>query len=192
MTTTAPQAENDEQLCRRTEARLGRPVGKGRRIDPWRGKRLPPEILDQMPPQDVALERAVIGWMILHHDQPHRWDGVPAWDFTWPWGRVFVTMRKWVGRASFFYDLLTELRAADVATAADLAEAVFATDEVFSIGVRPALQRLRELRIARERIHLATALLQLAYFGPAAFNETEQRWLRQARTLLNHLQRYGT
>jgi hypothetical protein len=143
--------------------------------------RAPPELLDRMPPNDRALERAVLGNAIVDWWNPETIKDLEAEDFYhWGYGAIFREIRRQRTRKQDqdIGALLIVALKAEV-DGGTLAECIHAAGRQSQWQIR----RLRELRIQRERIEAAVALLWLAW------TPEKSQWLAQAKTLVAKIER---
>jgi hypothetical protein len=134
-----------------------------------------------MPPNDKALEQAVLGNAIVDWWNRETLTELEAEDFyQWGYGMVFREVRRQRTRkqATDTLALVTVALKAEV-DAGTLAECIHAA------GRQPQWQirRLREMRIQRERIEASVALLWLAW------TPEKGKWLALAKTLVAKIDR---
>jgi hypothetical protein len=146
------------------------------------------ELFDSMPPHDLNIERSVLGTLIVEWDAPDVAKGMRTRDFYDGRFRAFLdelhALRGEVTGSELIDFLLPACHVADLPVAA-LADAI--------LKCEPARQghnirALRRLRVRRERIEAAVAILRVAYLRLQWDDESEARWLADAKTLLARLQ----
>jgi len=159
-------------------------------FDPWRGVRVTPELLDMAPPHNVALEKNVLGTLMVFWPElktstvTKRLD---ANDFHVEthgrlWGALAVGRKQ---RLRMNGKSLIGLSRRTGVHVADMAEMLYECKHPCHIEMDA--NRLRAFRVCRQRIMVAAELLRLAYLKNSWDDETATKWLRDARRLLREM-----
>lgn len=181
--------ERRNSFAKRTP-RQERPLGRAlssNHIDPWRGRPFARELLDHAPPHDLALERNVlgsvmVGWSYTPDCTAWAMLAMDAFDFH-GYSGLFVELRSaWRRRVRLTGYSLLEIARRSRLGAADIAEAIHEAHSPSTLKHR--CSTLRALRLARERIFLAVELLQHSY-GAAPIS---QKWIADAKRLLSSIE----
>ncbi len=178
--------------------RLGVPLGKAgcyRTNEKQRSL----ELLDNMPPSDLKIERSVVGGVMIHWQTRNAVKRVlqvlDGFDFHGEqWCKMFLALRGLMQNGNRLTGLEmagiggaigTSMRIGHGCGSAFVAEALY--DACYWESLWPNAGRLRQLRIKREQVRLAEELLRLSHAAGQFDDKTEDDWLKSARVLVASL-----